>query len=125
MAILPVRLHGTTAADGSLTVTSESAYSGKLLAIQWAIGTFDAGVDPTFSVTGTDSGVDVPLLTLTNANANALYHVRHVVHGETGTALTGTSGGDRTCPLVVGYLKMVVAQGGNAKTGGAILYLEV
>lgn len=123
--LIPVRLYGTTNASGALTVTSEAAYNGRLAAIQWVKGTFADGVDPTFSVTGTDGGVDVTLLTLTNADANALYHVRHVVHGETGTALTGTSGGDRVMPLVVGYLKMVVAQGGNTLTGGAIVYLEM
>jgi hypothetical protein len=125
MALLPVRLFGTTAADGSLTVLSEATYNGKLSAVQWLKGDFDEGVDAVFSVTGTDGGADLTLLTLTDANTNALYNVRHIVHSETGAALTGTSGGDRTMPLVVGRLKMVVAQGGNAKVSGAIVYLEV
>jgi len=125
MALLPVKLFGTTAADGSLTVTSEAAYNGVLSAVQWVKADFADGVDAVFSVTGTDGAVDLTLLTLTNANANAVYNVRHVVHSEAGAALTGTSGGDRTKPLVVGKIKMVVTEGGNAKSGGAIAYLEV
>jgi hypothetical protein len=125
MAILPVRLITTTIADGSATVLSESAYVGKLFAVAWVDGDLADGIDSVLSVTQTDGGADYTLLTLTNADIDAMYYPRVVVHSEAGVALTGTAGGDRAMPIVNGRLKLVIADGGASKTGGAIVYLEV
>jgi hypothetical protein len=125
MAILPVRLIGTTIADGSATVLSEAAYVGKLFAVAWVDGDFTDGIDAVLSVTQTDGGVDYTLLTLTNADNDAMYYPRVVVHSEAGAALTGTSGGDRAQPIVNGRLKLAITSGGASHTGGAIVYLEV
>jgi hypothetical protein len=125
MAILPVRLIGTTIADGSATVLSEAAYVGKLFAVAWVDGNFTDGIDAVLSVTQTDGGVDYTLLTLTNADNDAMYYPRVVVHSEAGAALTGTSGGDRAQPIVNGRLKLAITSGGASHTGGAIVYLEV
>lgn len=115
-------LTGTTNAGGDLTVNAEFGVFGHLDAVEWVIGTFDAGVDATLSVQKTGSGVASTLLTLTDANANAWYRPREVAHGNTGTALTGTAGGDRVMPVIDGTLRLVVAQGGNTKTGSLIVY---
>lgn len=125
MALLPVRLIGTTIADESATILSESAYLGKLFAVAWVDGDFADGVDSVLSVTSTDSAVDYTLLTLTDANNDAMYYPRVVVHSEAGAALTGTSGGDRAQFVINGRLKLAIASGGVSKTGGAIVYLEV
>ena len=45
-----------------------------------------------------------------------------MVNNNAGTALTGTAGGDRDLPLLVGVPQMAVTSGGNAKTGAAYLY---
>jgi hypothetical protein len=119
----PVRLTGTTAADGSLTVLSEASYNAKLYSVVWIDGDLADGVDAVLSVTNTDVGIDATLLTLTDANSDATYYPRYLQHGEAGAALTGTAGGDRTQAPVVGKLKLVVASGGDAKTGGAVVYL--
>jgi hypothetical protein len=124
MALLPVRLIGTTAADQTATILSEASYNGKLFAVAWVDGDFTDGVDSVLSVVNTDSGVDYTLLTLTNADNDAMYYPRVVVHSEAGAALTGTSGGDRAMPVVVGQLKLAVTSGGASKTGGCIAYLE-
>lgn len=124
MSLHDIRLIGTTDASGNLTLTTPSGMTGWLEAVEWVDGTLDDGVDATLSVTETPSGVDQTLLTLTNANDDAWSRPRHVVHSETGTALTGTSGGDRARPIINGKLKLVIASGGNAKTGGCIVYYE-
>jgi hypothetical protein len=109
-----------TAGDGS---TVGPNILGKLFAIQFSLGSLASGqADVTVSTVNAD-GV-VTLLTLTNASASAMYYVRHVVHSEAGAALTGTSGGDRTMPILAGAIKMLVAQGGSAKTGSIVVYYE-
>jgi len=120
---IPVRLIGTTIADGSLTVTSEASYNAKLYSVVWVDGDLADGVGGTLTVTNTDVGIDATLLTLSAANNDATYYPRYLQHGETGTALTGTAGGDRTLAPVVGRLKLVIASGGDTKTGGAVVYL--
>jgi len=114
------RLTGTTAADGSLVVRSEAAVLGLLYAVQWLDGDFADGVDATITVDL--AGVSTTLLTLTNANVDAVYYPRHVPHTEAGAVLTATSGGDRVLPLVAGQVVLTVAQGGDAKTGGCLLF---
>lgn len=122
MKLKNIRIDATTASDGTKTATAETVIYGQLFAVDWIDGTFDDGVDATLSVTHVASGTSRTLLTLTDANNDAFYYPRHVVHGETGTALTGTAGGDRVMPLIDGLLSLVIAQGGNAKTGGMIVH---
>jgi hypothetical protein len=116
-----IRLLGTTSAGGALTVVAESAIVGMLYAVQWIDGTFDDGVDAVISTGGSD--VPRTLLTLTDANDDVLYYPRDVQHGLTGAALTGTAGGDRCLPLICGLLQVAITSGGNAKTGGCVLYI--
>ena len=116
-----LRIGGTTDASGDLALSASRPVMGRLYAIVWEVGTFAAGGDAVFSTTLHDSA-DANLLTLTDANSDATYYPRALVHNNAGTALTGTAGGDRDLPLLVGVPKMVVSSGGNAKTGAAYLY---
>lgn len=123
MRMREVRITIATSAGGAFTsAIAESAVNGYLYAIETVGGTLDAGTDWTFTVTQTSSGVDMTLLTLTDSNANAMYYPRVAVHGNTGTALTATAGGDRTLQYCSGLPKLVIAQGGATKAGVAILY---
>jgi hypothetical protein len=65
---------------------------------------------------------------LTKASAGtavAWFYPRYLVHAVAdGAALTGTAGGDRAAPIVSGVLKVVVASGGDTKTGKVIFYYE-
>ena len=119
-----VKLYGTTATGGALTVTAETAVRGLLHAVEWIDGAFVDGVDAVLSVVRDDNAPDYTLLTLTNADADAVYYPRVIIHSETGAALTGTSGGDRAMPVINGRLKLVVADGGDAKAGGCIVYYK-
>lgn len=117
-----VKLYGTTATGGGLTVTAETAVRGLLHAVEWIDGDLADGVDAVLSVVRDDNAPDYTLLTLTNANDDAVYYPRVLMHGTDGAALTGTSGGDREKPIVNGKLKLAITNGGDAKTGGAIVY---
>ncbi len=118
-----ITLIGTTSSGGAATINSAQAVFGTLYAVRWVDGSLADGVDAVLTVENAGGqGLSHTLLTLTDANADAFYYPRHVVHGEAAAALTGTSGGDRAMPLLDGTLRLVIADGGNAATGGAIVY---
>lgn len=118
----PVKLYGTTDSSGDLQVDSDEFQMTRLVAVQWIDGTFADGVDAVLSTQ--DSEAAQTLLTLTDANNDALYYPRVAMHGPTGSALTATAGGDNTMPLVVGKLRLVVSSGGDTLEGGCIVFLE-
>ena len=112
----------TTAADGSATALGHNA-NGKLYAIEYQPGDIATGA----TITATCEGAGTkPLLTQANAGTAVLWkYPRDLVHAVAdGAALTGTSGGDRTMPILAGVLKVVVASGGNAKSGKVIFHYE-
>jgi hypothetical protein len=120
-----IKLYGTTNASGALTVTSTVKVLGCVEAVEWIDGTLDDGVGAVVSCVRDDDASDLTILTLTNANNDAMYYPRHQVHGSTGTALT--LDGTRiafTEPIANGFLKLVVSSGGNAKAGGCIVYVD-
>lgn len=104
----------TTAADGSFTGYTDEV-SGRLLAIRYVKSNFDNG--STMTVTLETTGIAV--WAESNVDASATRLPRTQVCGPTGTALTYD--GTRTVnePIVVAKerIKLVVASGGNAKTG--------
>ena len=120
MKLKHVRLYGTTDSAGAVTVDATKAVYGRLYAVQWIDGSFVNGVDAVISTQGADAAKT--LLTLTNADDDALYYPRDLVHDAAGAALTGTQGGDRCLPLISGTPRMVVASGGAAKVGGCVLF---
>lgn len=125
MQIIDIRLIGETNSSGAATITSTQAVKGFLYKVKWVDVDLVDAVTGVLSVIETPEGVDETLLTLSNPDANAdkNYYPRDVVHSATGTALTGTAGGDRIEPLVVGKLKLVIASGGDTKTGGCVVYI--
>lgn len=114
----------TTDGSGDGTTNDLDTITGELISAEWVKGTCDNGVDVTLSVQSTPGGVALTLLTLTDANANALYYPRVVVHGNTGTALTGTAGGDTTRQMMIGRLRAVVGSGGATKTGTVVVVYD-
>lgn len=112
----------TTAADGSAAVSGHVVY-GELYAIEYQPGTIDNGATIVCTCEGAGSK---PLLTKATAGtAVAWFYPRDLVHAVAdGAALTGTSGGDRTEPILAGVLKVAVTSGGNAKSGKVIFHYE-
>jgi hypothetical protein len=118
-----MRLPYTTDASGDVTVDGDRSVLGRLYAVQTDIdATVANAIDLTISTQGA-AGAKT-LLTITDAAADALYYPRDVVHDATGTALTGTSGGDRAMPLLDGLPRVVVADGGDTLSGSVVLYFE-
>ena len=115
-----IKLSVTTDADGAATAQATTPVLGYLEAVEWVDGSLADGVDATVSVVSTSSGIDQTLLTLTDANDDAFYYPRAIIHNATG----GTVTGEYTEYLVDGYLKLTVAQGGSVKAGNAIVYVE-
>jgi len=120
MEIVPLVV--TTNAAGAGTVTAGRSVRADtpraLFAVEWVDGTFEDGVDAVLSTTNTLSGVDLTLLTLTNADDDAWYYPRRA-------ACDGTVGALKhyELPVINGDLRLVVSSGGSVTTGGAYLYL--
>jgi hypothetical protein len=116
-------LLGPTSGAGAFTSVQGSALLGKLYAIEYRPGTIDTGASITVTCEADSSK---PLLTKTSAGtANAWFYPRDLEHAVAdGAALTGTTGGDRTLPILNGCIKVVVASGGSAMSGSLIVYYE-
>ncbi len=124
MKLERMRINVTTDELGDGTAYGEKNTQGRLYAVQLVLGTFDAGVDVT--ITCEHGYLSTTLLIKANFNANSMYYPRILVNADTtGAALTGTSGGDRDMPVLFGLPKVVIAAGGNTKTGGVILHYLV
>lgn len=109
----------TTGAAGSAAGnnTSRKPINGKLIGLYIDYVTQPATADVTIT---TPNAPVKTLLTLTDANTDGWFYPRYVVHGETGTALTGTAGGDRTMHPIDDYVKVAVAQG---DAGSVVVYV--
>ena len=121
MALRKIKLYGTVDASGDLTITSNVNLLGYLHQVRWIDGDLDDGIDAVLSVDSADgASPDITLLTLTNANDDAIYFPRELEDDNAGSALV-----TYTWPVVDGALKLVISDGGNAKSGGCIAYVEV
>lgn len=108
---------GPTAADGTGTFYSDyvGAAGAHVEALKFAIGTLSAGADLTI----TDEDTGLPIVTWTNPADGAVVYPRAATHDVTGAASLYAAGGAAVnAPIpVTGRVKVVVAQGGNAKSG--------
>jgi len=112
----------TTAADGSATVYSE-VVTGKLSAIHYVKTDFADGVD--FAITSEATGQS--LWTQSNVNAAAIVAPRQATHDTSGVAsLYAAAGEPVEAPICLANdrVKIVIAQGGNAKSGAFHLVFE-
>lgn len=112
----------TTAADGSATAYSD-VLTGKLSQIRYVKTDFANG--STFTITAEATGET--LWTESNVDASATRAPRQATHSTTGAAAlyaaAGTAVNDKIA-LANDRIKIVIAAGGNAKTGVFHLVLE-
>lgn len=108
----------TTAADGTVTAFSPK-FSGMIHQIEYVkdgSNAFADGVD--FTITGEATGVG--LWTESNVNATAVRAPRQPTHSQVGAAAlyasAGTAVNDRVA-MANDRVRIVLAQGGNAKVG--------
>ena len=112
------RVPVTTAADGSATVYTPRL-AGKLCQIEYVkdgSNGFANGVD--FAITGEATGIG--LWTESDVNASAVRAPRQATHSQVGAAALYASGGvavQDKIALASDRVKIVIAQGGNAKVG--------
>lgn len=118
-----VYLKVTTAADGTGSATGANWVMGQLVAIDYLPGTIDTGATVTVTCEGP---LAKALLTKASAGtSNLTFYPRDLLHKvEDGAALTGTTGGDRTMPILDGKIKFAVASGGNGGIGAIIAYYQ-
>lgn len=124
-----IRLTGTTEADGTGTFTAEEPILGLLLAVQWVDGDLADNNTSVLSVTDTDSGVDQVLHTQVagEGDADKWYYPRVALHDLSAVELTYENGQTESVPglaVINGTLELVIAAGGNAATGGCIVYYK-
>lgn len=107
----------TTAADGSATayLPSSGKARGLLESIQYEKVDFADGVD--FTITDEETGES--LWTDTNINASEIVRPRAPVMDQAGAARLYAAGGTAVADkiAVVSRIKIVIAAGGNAKSG--------
>jgi hypothetical protein len=106
----------TTAADGTATAYSAKTYNGRIQCVDYIKTDFADGVD--FTITTENTAHEV--WTGTDVNASRFMRPRSTVHDTTGGVLQHGSANPVVAdyiPMVNERLKIVIAQGGNAKTG--------
>lgn len=104
----------TSDASGDATVYSTQV-NGLLDRIEYVKTDFDNGVDFTITLENTGEG----LWTESNVNASTVRAPRQAVHTVLGAAALYAAGGVAVLDRIAvnGRVKIVIAQGGNAKTG--------
>ncbi len=117
MGITSIDLRGTTS-SGTATINATRPVYGLLYAVDWEDGDLADGVDAVLSVTDTDTGVDVTLLTLTNADDDARHYPRVLEADNTGSALT-----TYTYQVVNGNLSLAISSASGAQTGGMVVHI--
>lgn len=106
----------TTNADGAATAYTAAPVSGELVNVIYTKGDYASGVD--FTITGEDSGLT--LWAEENVNASKTVAPRQATHSTAGVAaLYAGSGTAVNAPMVLATerIKVVVAAGGDTKTG--------
>lgn len=109
------KINVTTAADGTATAYGP-AVTGVVYAIQLVDGDLADGVDVT--ITSENENISIPILVHADFNTDLIKYPRVVQSLDTdGSALTS-----HALPLIYGRTKVVIAAGGNAKSGSVIIY---
>jgi hypothetical protein len=113
------------ATSGQSTTNAQPSIFGELCAIKYVPGTIDTGATITVTCVAGDGSAKALLTKATAGTSNVWFYPRDLVHAVSdGAALTGTSGGDRTEPILDGQIKVVVASGGAVKLGSVTVYYE-
>ena len=114
----------TTDANGDVVATGDRSVFAKVFAVLYDRGDVDTGAD--IDVTAINGSlVTENILETTNfGTADLIIYPRRLVNDNTGSALTGTHGGDREMYFLNGTPQVTVDEGGNVTSGAIILILE-
>lgn len=116
------RISMTTASDGSCTAYTPDFVEGEILQIRYIKTDFADG--STMTLTGRDSGVAI--WAETGVNASATRAPRQASHTTAGVAATLDGTRPALVPVAVWreQLKVIVASGGDTKTGYLDIYVR-
>lgn len=115
----------THVSAGTASTTGECAILGELKKISYVPGTIDNGATLVVTCVGFQGASQALLTKATAGTANVDFYPRELVNAVAdGAALTGTAGGDRTCPIVSGVPLATISSGGNSKVGYVVLFYE-
>lgn len=123
MALQRHVIAATTNGSGDATVYSAYPVHGSVVAVVYVKTDFANGID--FTITGEQSGIAI--LTGTDVNATATYMPRGATHSTAGAAALYAAGGTAVLdliPVAMERIKIVVAQGGDTKTGTFHVYVD-
>jgi len=129
MTMKKVLIGVTTGASSGAGNTDSGDIFGKLYSILYIPGNIATGATITITckngAPGATPFTQTLLVKASAGTANVMFYPRELVNATAdGAALTGTSGGDRACPLVAGRINFAVASGDNSKTGYVVIYYE-
>lgn len=108
-----------TNSGGACTAYSPTAIAGLVIGYYLDIGAGGTALAATTDVTVSEEDTASTILTLTNVAASARVRPRVATHDDTGTVT-----GALDAPAVVGRLKVVVAQGGDTRSGTLYVYID-
>ena len=112
-----------TAADGTQTTYSDAPLRGLINAIRFV----DTDLDNTLDLTITCEKSGAAVLTLTDQAGSATFAPRQPTHDTIGAASLYAAAGEPVealIPIAGERLKVIVAQGGAAKSGALHVYVE-
>jgi hypothetical protein len=115
----------TTAADGSATAYSENV-SGRISAVRY-VKPGSGGFDDGSTITLTAEATGETIWTEANVNASATRAPRQATHSTAGAAALYAAGGAAVADKIAlanDRVKIVIAAGGNAKSGALFITLE-
>ena len=112
----PIKIDVTTDGSGDCTAYGSSC-QGLVYAVQLVDGDLADGVDVTLTVE--NENYSQPVLVQADFNSDQLVYPRVLEAGNTDGAALSTY----CMPIVYGQPKVVIAQGGDTKTGAVILYV--
>jgi len=115
------RLKGTTAADGTANVTSNSVIRGRIHSILCNVSALDNTADMTLITD--DETPSQKILDLTDMTANVLVRPKVLATLNTGGALTAT-GNIYTEYMIFSRISATIVQGGDKKEFTVDLYVE-
>ncbi len=124
MTMKEIRLFGTTSSGGAATINATKSILGKLYAIAWIDGDLADNNTAIISTQGHEASQTLMSIGAAEGDNDEIFYPRALVFDEGADVLTGTAGGDRVRMLLVGTPRLVIAAGGDEKTGGCILYYE-
>ena len=116
-----IELAGTTAADGSLTLTGDKKVTGYLERIDYDY--IDAATGSDLVITTTGQAVSVPVTTVTDAGTSDVSWYPRTLANKVADASAFTDVAEKIF-LANESIKCVVAQGGNAKQVRLLIYVS-